>query len=104
MNLSPRFRLLCCALVSLSTIVLQAAGPEYDLIIRHGKIVDGSGNPWFYGDVAVKGDRIAAIGRVGGDAKRMIDATGLVVSRRKSSANRALPGLSRANSSRGLFR
>ena len=79
MNLRPRFRLSCCALVALSAIVLQAAGPEYDLIIRHGKIVDGSGNPWFYGDVAVKGDRIVAIGRVGGDAKRMIDAAGLVV-------------------------
>src|SRR5438477_1621725 len=59
--------------------ILHAAAGEYDLIIRHGKIVDGSGNPWFYGDVAVKGDRILAIGRVEGDAKRGIDATALVV-------------------------
>src|SRR5436309_4470663 len=48
-------------------------------MIRHGKIVDGSGNPWFYGDVAIKGDRIVGVGRVRGDAKRVIDATGLVV-------------------------
>src|SRR5438309_1255812 len=80
-SMKSRFQswLLFCALVLLGVTWVDAAGPEYDLIIRHGKIVDGSGNPWFYGDVAVKGDRIVAIGRVGGDAKRMIDATGLVV-------------------------
>ncbi|HEU0008464.1 MAG TPA: D-aminoacylase, partial [Verrucomicrobiae bacterium] len=59
--------------------MLGAAGPEYDLIIRGGKIVDGSGNPWFYGDVAATGDRIVTVGRVAGDAKRVIDASGLVV-------------------------
>src|SRR2546430_2649282 len=70
---------LCCTLVLLGVTRVDAAGPEYDMVIRHGKIVDGSGNPWFYGDVAVKGDRIAVVGRVAGDAKRMIEATGLVV-------------------------
>src|SRR4051794_18300426 len=56
------------------------AAPEYDLVIRHGKIVDGSGNPWFHGDVAVRGDRIVAVGRVlKGTARREIDARGLVV-------------------------
>jgi N-acyl-D-aspartate/D-glutamate deacylase len=58
---------------------VHGAAPTYDVIIRHGKIVDGSGNPWFYGDVALKDDRIAAIGQVAGDARRVIDATGLVV-------------------------
>jgi N-acyl-D-amino-acid deacylase len=54
--------------------------PEYDLVIRHGRIVDGSGNPWFSGDVAVRGERIVAVGRVpAGAAKREIDAKGLVV-------------------------
>ena len=54
--------------------------PEYDLVIRHGRVVDGSGNPWFSGDVAVRGDRIVAVGRVpAGAAKREIDAKGLVV-------------------------
>jgi N-acyl-D-aspartate/D-glutamate deacylase/sugar lactone lactonase YvrE len=57
----------------------RAAPPEFDLVIRHGRIVDGTGNPWFNGDVAIKGDRIAALGRVTGEAKREIDARGLVV-------------------------
>lgn len=52
-----------------------------DLVIRNGRVVDGTGNPWIYGDIAVRGDRIAAIGRVPpGTAKREIDAKGLVVS------------------------
>jgi N-acyl-D-aspartate/D-glutamate deacylase len=52
----------------------------YDLVIRQGKIVDGTGNPWYYGDVAVRGDKIAALGRVlPGLAKREINARGLVV-------------------------
>lgn len=58
----------------------RAAPPEYDLLIQNGKIVDGTGNPWFYGDLAVRGDRIVAVGRVpAGRAKRVIDARGLVV-------------------------
>jgi N-acyl-D-aspartate/D-glutamate deacylase/arylsulfatase A-like enzyme len=53
---------------------------NFDLLIRGGRIVDGSGNPWFRGDVAVRGDRIVAVGRVpAGKAKREIDASGLVV-------------------------
>ena len=53
----------------------------YDVVIRGGKIVDGTGNPWFEGDVAVRGDRIAAIGHLGADveARRVIDARGLIV-------------------------
>jgi N-acyl-D-amino-acid deacylase len=49
----------------------------FDLLIRHAKIVDGTGNPWFYGDVAIAGATIAAVGRVAGEAARVIDATGL---------------------------
>ena len=63
-------------------VLLSAHGTyaQYDLLIRNGKIVDGTGNPWFYGDVAVKGDRLIRIGRVEGTATREIDARGLVVS------------------------
>lgn len=54
---------------------------EYDVIIRNGRIIDGSGNPWVSGDIATRGDRIAAVGRLSdAHAKREIDATGLVVS------------------------
>ena len=51
----------------------------YDLIIRNGKIIDGSGIPGFHGDVAISGGRIAEIGQVNGDARRVLDADGLVV-------------------------
>src|SRR5882672_7904611 len=73
------FAALGCAIILLGATSVGAAPAEYDLIIRSGKVVDGSGNPWFYGDVAVNGDRIVAIGRVAGDATRVMDATGLVV-------------------------
>lgn len=58
----------------------RAAGPEYDLVIRNGRVVDGTGNPWFHGDVAITGDKLVAVGRVPeGQAKRTIDAKGLIV-------------------------
>jgi N-acyl-D-aspartate/D-glutamate deacylase len=59
---------------------LVAAASEYDLVLRVGKVIDGTGNPWFYGDIAVRGDKIAAMGRISaGAGKHEIDATGLVV-------------------------
>ncbi len=51
----------------------------YDLVIRNGTIVDGTGGPRFVGDVAIVGDRIAAVGTVDGPGTREIDATGLLV-------------------------
>ena len=51
----------------------------YDLVIKNGKIIDGSGLPGFHGDVAVSGGKIVEIGRVNGEAWRVIDADGLVV-------------------------
>jgi N-acyl-D-amino-acid deacylase len=53
---------------------------EFDIVIRNGTVVDGTGNPWFKADVAVRGDRIAAIGVIRQKGKLDIDATGLVVS------------------------
>ena len=61
-----------------------AADASYDFVIANGRIVDGTGNPWYEGDVGVRGDRIAAItpkgGLAGAAAKARVDATGLVVS------------------------
>ncbi|OLE57067.1 MAG: hypothetical protein AUG13_05820 [Chloroflexi bacterium 13_1_20CM_2_59_7] len=52
----------------------------YDLLIRNGHIIDGSGNPWYAADVGVSGDRIAAIGDLReAHAKREIDAKGRIV-------------------------
>src|SRR6202022_443233 len=59
---------------------LSTTTGEYDLIIRGGQVIDGTGNPWFAADVAVRGDRIAAIGDLrGAQAKREIDARGQTV-------------------------
>jgi N-acyl-D-aspartate/D-glutamate deacylase len=74
----------CCWIVCAFLLIAgpghAADEPPYDLVLRNGKIIDGTGNPWFYGDVAVRGDRIAAVGRVPpGQAKREIDVRGLVV-------------------------
>lgn len=53
---------------------------DCDVLIRNGKIVDGTGNPAFVGDVALSGARIAAIGKnLEAGAARVVDATGLVV-------------------------
>src|SRR5438128_468694 len=65
-------------LLALATLCAANAA-DFDLILRGGKVIDGTGNPWFYGDVAIKADKIAAIGKISGSAMRVIDATGLVV-------------------------
>ena len=52
----------------------------YDLMIRNGYIVDGTGNPWYRADIGVKEGSIVAIGRLGGKAQQVIDAEGLYVS------------------------
>ncbi len=56
------------------------AAPAYDVVIRHGRVLDGAGNPWIAADVAISGDRFVKIGKVEGTGKREIDATGLYVS------------------------
>jgi dihydroorotase/N-acyl-D-amino-acid deacylase len=59
----------------------SAGAATYDLLIRNGHIIDGAGNPWYAADVAVSGDRIAAIGDLReAHAKREIDAKGRIVS------------------------
>ncbi|MGI5132344.1 N-acyl-D-amino-acid deacylase family protein [Pseudonocardia sp. CA-107938] len=52
---------------------------DFDLIIRGGSVVDGTGGPEFTGDVAVTGGRIAAVGRVDGAGRREVDADGATV-------------------------
>lgn len=61
----------------------RSASAPYDVVIANGRVVDGSGNPWYYGDVAISGDRIARITPRGlldsVPARRRIDAAGMVV-------------------------
>jgi N-acyl-D-amino-acid deacylase len=70
------------ALPVLSFLLLApfAAPQDFDLLIRGGRIVDGTGNPSFVGDIGVSGNRIVAMGHLAGArAKRTIDATALTV-------------------------
>lgn len=58
-----------------------AAKPQYDLLIKNGLIIDGSGAARYRGDIAIKGDRIVSIGKLkNASGAREIDATGMVVS------------------------
>ena len=74
---------LSAALIVSLTGALGAQQPEFDVIIRGGTVIDGSGAPRFFADVALKGDRIALVSRTplpGSRATRTIDATGKIVS------------------------
>jgi N-acyl-D-aspartate/D-glutamate deacylase len=74
--------LMLCTVIAATLSASSDSTPDaaYDLLIRNGKIIDGSGNPWYVGDLAVRGKHIVAVGRVPrGRAKREIDAKGLVV-------------------------
>ncbi len=70
------------ALFASALLLLPAANTfaaTYDVIIRNGRVVDGSGNPAYFADIAITNGRIAAIGRIDGDAKTELDAKGDIV-------------------------
>jgi dihydroorotase/N-acyl-D-amino-acid deacylase len=92
---APARRALASAVATvatLATLAACAAAPAtvptpadapYDVVIENGRVVDGTGNAWYYGDVAIRGDRIAAVAPRGtlrtARAARRVDAAGLVV-------------------------
>jgi N-acyl-D-amino-acid deacylase len=60
--------------------VVRGQPPDFDVVISGGRIVDGTGTPWFRGDVGIRGDRIAAVGDLGGKSAALrVDAAKLVV-------------------------
>src|SRR5271168_112220 len=70
----------CMAWLAAGISTCAAAAAEYDLVIANGHIIDGTGSPWYGGDVAVKEGRIAAIGNLSSASrKKTIDAHGLIV-------------------------
>ena len=61
-------------------IAALTQSPQYDILVRGGRVLDGTGNPWVRADVAVRNGRIVAIGRLDpGGAARIVDATGKLV-------------------------
>jgi N-acyl-D-amino-acid deacylase len=77
-------RIVCLAATLLGAHAVAAGGTApstpFDVIIEHGRVIDGTGAPWYAADVGVRAGRIAAIGRLEGQpAKRRIDAAGRVV-------------------------
>jgi N-acyl-D-amino-acid deacylase len=82
MTIKVRVALLVLAGVLLPTVgIIFAEQPRYDLIITNAHIVDGTGAPWVAGDIAISGDRIAAIGDLSkATAFKRMDAKGLVAS------------------------
>ena len=82
MNIRTIFRAPAVVLMAagLWVSVSYAAGGEYDLVIANGHIIDGTGSPWYAGDVAINAGRIAAIGNLSRAArKRTIDVHGMTV-------------------------
>ena len=77
----------CLFVVALAAIgatpgagLAAAQEADYDIIIRGGRVIDGTGNPWFRADIGIWGDRILEIGDLSGvDATTVVDASGLYV-------------------------
>jgi len=78
-----RLALLAVPIAALS-ICLACTRPSptagYDIVIRNGRIVDGTGSPWYSGDVGIRDGKIASIGNLASaDSRRVLDARGMVV-------------------------
>jgi len=81
MRASPRWLLvLCVGVIVLAGTPPAAQGPPYDMVLRGGRIVDGTGSPWYRGDVAIRGDTIVRIAtEIRESAARVVDVSGLIV-------------------------
>ena len=72
---------LACLLLALSAPISTQGPAGYDVLIRNGRVLDGSGNPWLAADIGIRGGRIVDMGRLShATAARVIDARGLTVS------------------------
>ena len=83
MSMIRRFSWITCGGIGAAAVVALAARPlsDYDLIVAHARVVDGTGAPWTRADVGVRGDRIGAIGNLStATATRRIDAHDHIVS------------------------
>jgi N-acyl-D-amino-acid deacylase len=72
--------ILVIAILLLPFSTFAQMNKDFDLIIKNGRIVDGTGNPWFYGDVAIKNGKIEKIGKIDASrAERVINARNKIV-------------------------
>ena len=79
MNQQKALGLIALAWATLALAGCGPAEPQFDLVIRNGTVIDGSGAPGFTADIGVAGDKIVAVGEIAETGVREIDATGLVV-------------------------
>jgi N-acyl-D-amino-acid deacylase len=77
--LAAALSLLLVGLPGSNAFAQSPPAEEADVLIKGGHVIDGTGGPWMMADVAIKGDRIVYVGRAPVKAKRIIDATGKVV-------------------------
>jgi len=81
--MQTKFALLCLLFVLVllaPSLLAQAPGPVFDFVITNGHIIDGTGSPWYSGDVGIRDGKIAAIGNLSAAPRtRTIDAAGKVV-------------------------
>jgi len=76
----PIIIFICASVVLAFAQSPQAQNPTYDLVLRNGRIIDGSGSPWYRGDVAIRGDTIVKIAMsISDPAARVIDVEGQVI-------------------------
>ncbi|HSG49165.1 MAG TPA: D-aminoacylase [Longimicrobiales bacterium] len=92
-----------CALAWAAAPVTGQAQERYDVILRGGFVMDGAGNPWFKADVAIRGDRIAAVGDLSGatagtelDVRGLYVTPGFIDAHSHAGPGLASPGLSHA--------
>src|SRR2546427_11593236 len=81
-NDAVRTRLILCGtiLLALTEPAFTQPSVRYDVLIRNGRVLDGSGNPWLAADIGIRGGRIVDMGRLGNAAAtRVIDAGGLTI-------------------------
>src|ERR1051326_8567559 len=79
-HVMPKLILSVLLLLALASLHAQSTPAPCDIIIRNGHIIDGTGSPWYSGDIGIRNGHIAAIGFLGAaQAKRTIDAQGMVV-------------------------
>jgi N-acyl-D-amino-acid deacylase len=70
-----RYNNLLCLFLFSAAAIWAAAAPDYDILIRNARVVDGTGNPWFYSDIGIRNGKIATIGKLDNkSASRTIDA------------------------------